>query len=173
MTRSLTLGLLLLTACGGGDTDDDAALRCGDPDGDGGDTGDVPSLIANWNGDFGDQWLQNTCPGDQVPESILDFLEQRFAVEGSVPDAIRLTFAGNPDLRLRGTATPSGAWAMSGPVVQGGVTMYTAIGGLVYEDASGRIRWDGGVFIGVDLNDDTVIDCEVRGDWSALRSTSS
>ncbi|MFK7930338.1 MAG: hypothetical protein AB8H79_19270, partial [Myxococcota bacterium] len=81
-------------------------------------------------------------------------------------------FADNQDYTLRGSTGKDGAIAMSGSVVAGGVTLYTAIGGMVYEDASGRTRWDGGLFVGADLNNDTVIDCNYRADWRARKSGS-
>ena len=169
---ALLLPLVLLACNGDDDTDPSLAGDCGDPDGDGGDTGDVPNLLGSWTGNFGLTFLDGNCPSDKVPKATLDYLEQPFVIEGSVPSAIVATFANNPDLRLRGTASPSGSWAMSGPIEHTEVTLYTAIGGMLYTDQSDRAHWDGGVFIGADLNGDAIIDCDFRGDWRARKSGS-
>jgi len=167
----LALSLIALTGCNGdGDTDFDQA-ECGDPDGNGGDTGDVPNVLGNWTASYGDAFVDGNCRAEDVPTEVLDFLEQPFLLEGSTA-AARITFADNPDLVLRGPVAPTGAMAMSGVIPAGGVNLHTAVGGLVYVDASGRTRWDGGVFIGADLNDDTIIDCEFNADWSARQSGS-
>lgn len=169
----LVLVVLLMAACNGNDdTDPDSMDICGDPDGDGGDTGDVPNLISSWTGSFGQVFTDNNCPPDTVSIAQLDYLEQPFEVDGSVPSAIRLTFADNSAYRLRGTASPNGSWAMSGPIEAGGRTLYTSVSGMVYTDATGRVRWNGALFVGADINGDTLIDCEIRSDWNAFRSGS-
>lgn len=169
---ALFVAIGFMVGCGGGgDTDGGGSVACGDPDGDGGDTGDVPNLLGDWTASYGQAFLDGSCRAEDVPTETLDFLEQPFLVEGSVSQ-IRMTFGGNDDLVLRGAGAPSGALAMSGIIVAGGVDLHTAVGGLVYEDASGRIRWEGGAFIGADLNSDAIIDCEFNTDWSARKSGS-
>jgi hypothetical protein len=167
MKRASILSFLL--ACGGeGETD--GAAACLDPDGGGGDTGDVPSLIGDWTGDVGQSFLDNPCPADEVPTAALDFLDQPFLLDGSVPAAVRVTFSDNPDYRLRGVASPGGAFAVSGIVEAAGAQLYTSLGGTVWEEQPGRVRWDGAVFIGADVDGDAVIDCVIRGDWKARKS---
>ena len=170
MTRLFCLTLLLVACSGDGDSGVGDDIDCGDPDGNGGDTGDVPSLIGEWTGSYGQVLIDNNCPPEQVPTETLDFLKQPFSLDGAVPAAIRITFDDNPDLRLRGPAAPSGGLATSGAIEQSQATLYTAIGGMVYEDSTGRVRWDGAVFIGADLNGDTFIDCDIRTDWKARKS---
>jgi hypothetical protein len=170
MTRALCLALLLI-ACKGGDTAvDGLPEECGDPDGEGGDTGDVPGLIGDWTASYGQVLIDSNCPPEQVPKETLDFLKQPFYLDGAVPAAIRITFDDNSDLRLRGPAAPTGGLATSGAIEMTNATLYTAIGGMVYTDSTGRVRWDGAVFIGADLNGDTVIDCDIRTDWKARKS---
>lgn len=172
MMRAIALSLFLLGGCAGEDDPTDASVDCGDVDGNGGDTGDVPPLLGDWTSNYGQAFLDGNCRGEDVPKALLDFLEQPSLLEGSVPNAVRLTFADNQELTLRGSTGKEGAMAMSGVIPAGGVLLHTAIGGMVYEDAAGRVRWDGGIFIGADLNDDTIIDCEYRADWKARKSGS-
>ena len=173
MTRRLAVLLLVLgtAGCNGGNETDGGTAECGDPDGSGGDTGDVPNLLGDWTGSYGGAFLDGNCSSDDVPKEVLDYLKQPFLVQGS-PTSIRATFGGIDDYTVRGVASPTGSMAMSGVIVAGGVDLHTALGGLLYEDASGRIRWDGGAFIGADLNGDAIIDCEFRTDWSARKSGS-
>lgn len=169
--RLLFLAGLLVACAGDGDDTDGALSECGDIDGNGGDTGDVPNTLGNWTASYGGKFLDGNCRSEDVPKETLDFLAQPFLMEGSAR-ATRATFADNPDLALRGTTAPSGALALSGIIVAGGVDLHTAVGGMLYEDASGRVRWDGGAFIGADLNGDAIIDCEFNTDWSARKSGS-
>ncbi|MFT7519328.1 MAG: hypothetical protein ACI9MC_001468 [Kiritimatiellia bacterium] len=171
MPRCLLLLALLTSGCNGdSETDPSYDGDCGDPDGSGGDTGDVPSLLGSWTSNYGLSFLDGNCPSDQIPSASLDFMEQPFEVEGSVPSAVVMTFAKDPDLRLTGTVSPGGAWAMSGTIERGQTTLYVALGGLLYSDQSGRTHWDGAVFVGGDLNGDNIIDCDFRGDWRARKS---
>ncbi|MFK7931374.1 MAG: hypothetical protein AB8H79_24550, partial [Myxococcota bacterium] len=137
MIRALALSLLFVGACAGDDETDPNSVDCGDVDGNGGDTGDVPPLLGDWTTSFGQAFLDGTCDGTDVPTAPLDFLNQPALLDGSVPNAVLLPFADNQDYTLRGSTGKDGAIAMSGSVVAGGVTLYTAIGGMVYEDASG------------------------------------
>ena len=153
VAASLLAATTLMSACKDGGETDEVTAECGDPDGNGGDTGDVPNLLGDWTGNFGQRFVDGNCAAEDVPTALLDFLEQPFLLEGSVTQA-RITFADNSTYTLRGVAAPTGAMAMSGVVPAGGVQLHTAVGGMVYEDATGRTRWDGGIFIGADLNDD-------------------
>ena len=167
-SRALFLFAALM-ACGGGSDATDGADPCGDPDGDGGDTGDVPNLLGNWTATIGQVVFDGTCQGTDVSRDTLDFLKQPIMLEGS-PTNLRLTFADDSNLVLRGTASPTGAIAASGIITAAGADLHTAVGGMVYYDASDRVRWEGGAFVGVDLNADGIFDCDYRFDWAARKS---
>lgn len=169
VTASLLVTVIWTSGCKDGGDTDDLSAECGDPDGNGGDTGDVPNLLGDWTGNYGQRFVDGNCRAEDVPTELLDFLEQPFLLEGSVTSA-RITFADNSAYVLRGVAAPTGAMAMSGVVSAGNVNLHTAVGGMVYEDGAGRTRWDGGIFIGADLNEDAVIDCEFNADWTARKS---
>ena len=173
MTRLAALAtLLFLTGCGGGGDDTDLGdVDCSDPDGWGGDTGDVPPLAGNWTPTVGSFFRQDACSAAEVPDYELDFLERPFLLEGG-SNSIRVEFADDPTYALYGRSAPNGSLSVSGRVQRDELPLYVAVGGMVYEDSSGRTRWDGAIFVGADLNDDTIIDCTIRADWAGRKSGS-
>lgn len=179
--RALALTLLLpLVACGKGDADGDSApaadaASCGDLDGEGGDTGDLPNLLGGWTTQFGaNRYDDGSCSVSGLSAAELgEVLGGVLKIDGRVPDALYATL-NNDDLRYYGLLNTSGGVVFTGTTEKAGHTLYVSFGGLLYrQPQTDRDEMRGFAYIGVDLDGaDTVIDCWLQGDWRATRSGS-
>jgi hypothetical protein len=185
VARSLTLALtrcvalsFTLAACGGdtksaADSSGGDAESCGDIDGEGGDTGDVPNILGAWTTSYGtNRFDDGVCsiPGLSSDE-ISDVMAGVLKIEGRVPDAVYATL-NNGDDRFYGLVNSQGGVVFTGSVEKAGHTLYVSFGGLLYrQPQTDRDELRGFSYIGVDLDGaDSVIDCWVQGDWRATRS---
>ena len=169
----LTLSLILFAGCKKDDSEETGLdALCGDIDGQGGDTGDIPNVLGLWSAQFALNMFDENC--NDIDKSAVSYLTGPIEVSGYVPDGLRLDFGSNSDRRLRGILSTTGGVTFAGQIDQAHGTLHIAVGGLLYEDNSmgGRTVINGAVFVGVDTNKDGQIDCDMRGDWIGFKSGS-
>ncbi len=174
--------LLCASGCGKGDGDSSneegaspgpSVDECGDVDGSGGDSGDVPNILGAWNASFAT--LVYSDGGCSVPGLAADdmrtLLDGVMYIEGRVPDRIYASF-NREEERYFGIENAQGGVVFTGSKTFSGHELYISIGGLLY--TQGQVDRDeirGYGYIGVDLDGaDTSIDCWLQGDFVALRS---
>lgn len=170
--RAAALATLLVVA-GCTDAPVDSGVEddvCGDIDGEGGDTGDVPNVLGNWTVDFGRNLFDENCGLAGLEQGSETWLDGAMEIGGRVPNTLYATF-NNADERFFGLESANGGIVFSGVHEDALGTMYASFGGMVYYDVHrGRNYIDGFAFIGVDTNGDGSIDCTARGEWTATRS---
>lgn len=178
MTRTLTACacLLALVACRGGDDSGDSLTvedDCGDVDGPGTDTGNVPSILGNWTSDVGKNMFAEDCglegfkAGSDLPfDGAMEF-------EGSLPDRLYASFDDNEVEDIRFWAVASGkSVALSGQYESRHGMVHVAMGGMPYwNEYTQRTYIDGFAFFGISTDDDdTTIECTARAEWTATKS---
>ena len=169
--KHLILTTALLLACNGSNTDDTSLeALCGDIDGSGTDTGDVPNVLGLWSAQFALNIFDENCNG--IGKEAVTYLTGPIDISGYVPDGLRLDFNSDSDRRLRGALSTTGGITFAGQIQQANGIFHISVGGLVYEDSNmgGRSVLNGAAYIGVDTNEDGQIDCDMRGDWIAFKS---
>ena len=174
--RTLLCPLALLLACSGEGKDSSAgaADACGDIDGTGGDTGDVPNILGKWTINFGNyMYADNDCdlPGLQADD--IRWLSGTMEVKGRPPDALYAIFDDDDENRFYGIENASGGVVFTGTVEKDGMVFYTSVGGLLYQVPQvDRDEIRGFGYLGVDRDGgDGVIDgCWLQGDWVAKKS---
>jgi hypothetical protein len=167
MTPLVLLGLL---ACAGPSGDSAApSAECGDIDGAGTDTGDVPNVLGNWTSSFAQNFYDDDCSTGNLDETSESWIGS-FELDGRAPDALYLTF-GRTDERYWGAMDKNGGISLSGQHVHSEGTLYAQFGGLVYHDQyQDRDTIDGSAFLGLDTDGDGNIDCRAKGSWKAYKS---
>lgn len=164
----LPLSFFAVFACdGGGESGDSVALECGDPDGDGGDTGNIPNVAGDWTSSFAAAYWDDNCTASDF-DSTRSWIGA-FTVAGAYNSYVA-DFHDNPDDEFPAAVDRRGGFTMSGEHVHEAGLIYANFSGLVYTDTSGRDKIDGNAFLGLDVNDDTTIDCFARGSWTAYKS---
>lgn len=173
MRGLLSFASAALVACGGGgDSARASTSPCGDLDGTGGDTGNLPDLIGRWTVRFAAQLYEDRCGVggfDQLSEDWL--LNTPMEVRGSVPGGLYATFD-RPDEYLWGIESSHGGIVFSG-IRQDDLhgAMHVALGGMAYTDpSSGLDVITGFGFIGLELGVEGAISCYARGDFQATKS---
>ena len=171
--------LAALAACRGGGSADSTvagadASTCGDPDGAGGDSGDVPNVLGDWTVVFGlELYDDGACAVDGLERDDLGYLNGAMRVGGRIPDRLTATFSTAADVVYDGVENSRGGIVFTGsrPTPEGH-TLYVSFGGLLYEQPQvSRDEIRGFGYIGVDLDSaDTAIDCWLQGDWKATKS---
>ena len=164
----LPLALLLAACEAATDTSDPAAVAsCGDVDGNGGDTGNVPNILGDWTSTYGVGW-DDDCTADDFSSTSEDWIGP-FTVSGAI-GALTAEFHDDPDQTYQAAIDNNGGFTMTGVREHDAGTIHANFSGLVYAGTSGRDGIDGGVFLGLDANDDNTIDCYGHGFWSANKS---
>jgi hypothetical protein len=168
--------VVLLTGClfkGKDEETGDATLAelCGDIDGSGGDTGDVPNVLGLWTADFGQGWFDSNCDGYNSTD--FSWLTGALEIDGYVPDGVQLILDGDDAKATWGAVTPQGGMVFAGQIVDGSDTWQIGASGLVYRDPwLERDVWKGSIYLGLDSDGDNGIDCDVQGSWFARKSGS-
>lgn len=144
---------------------------CGDLDGNGGDTGDIPNILGNWTSDFGASLFESDCGIPDFNSGSDAWLDGAMEVRGSVPNQLYAVFDDSGE-RFFGLVSGNGGVNFSGVHEDSQVgTMHAAFGGLAYYDVyRERTYIEGFVFLGIDTNADGNIDCSARGEWTASKS---
>ncbi len=167
-----TLWLLLLaTGCGSGPDDSTDTSACGDLDGTGSDTGNLPGVLGRWTVSFGTNNYTDGCGVADFDNTSEDWLLGAMEVRGRVPDALYAVFDDEEE-RFYGLQAANGGIVFSGTHEDDRHgTMWTSMGGLVYLDTyRDRTVIEGFGFIGLDTLGDGEIDCYARGDFEAFKS---
>ncbi len=165
------LFLILATGCGGGDDNGEDTAVCGDLDGDGTDTGNLPGVLGRWTATFGTNNFIENCGLSDFDNESEDWLNGSMEIKGRVPDNLYAIFD-DEDERFYGLQASHGGIVISGTHTdETHGTMWTSMGGMVYFDAyRDRTVIEGFVFIGLDSVGDGEIDCFARGDFEAFKS---
>jgi len=176
--RLFRLALLFLLAC-----DEEAGesgevpVECGDPDGSGTDTGNIPNVAGSWTSSFAAAYWDDNCTAADFDESSEQWIGS-FKIEGAYPN-YRAAFNNLPDNAFEVAVDARGGLTMTGEVVHEAGTLYANFAGLVYTDISDRDGIDGSAFLGLDVPvvgdvdgvvGDQTIDCYARASWSANKS---
>ena len=161
-------------ACAPGSESGDtgAGSSCGDVDGSGGDTGNVPDVLGLWTTTLGAEYWNDGCnvPNfDLATES--DWIGA-FEVKGAAPASLYAHFNDEPDERMEAAVDARGGFTMSGLHQHEAGPLYVNFSGLVYVDNTGRTNIDGNAFLGFELSGDDIIDCYARTSWSPAKSGS-
>ena len=163
--------MLLFLACTGAedDTASEEAAECGDPDGFGTDTGNLPSVLGNWTSTFAQNFYDDDCSTDNLDAGSESWIGS-FELDGRAPDALYMTFGRTPE-RYWGAMDQNGGITLSGQHEHPEGTLYAQFGGLVYhEQYQDRDMIDGSAFLGLDTDGDGEIDCRAKGSWKAFKS---
>jgi len=144
--------------------------ECGDLDGDGTDTGDLPDVLGSWTVTFGKWYFTDASCGLDDSE-LKDWINGSMKIKGRAPDGLYAVF-GNSEERFYGLEASHGGVVFSGQhesALYG--TIRASVGGHTYKDVyRDRIVMEGFGFVGVDSTGDGEIDCPARGDFTALKS---
>ncbi|MEY3209980.1 MAG: hypothetical protein RIT28_461 [Pseudomonadota bacterium] len=164
-----------LVACADRRAGDDsvAALsdECGDVDGDGGDTGNVPNILGSWTATMGAKQFEESCGLAGLSKGSDTPVHGAMEIKGRVPDQLYLVFDEDSGERFFGLVAPTGGATFSGVHESAEGNMHIAVGGLTYDDIyRDRTYIEGHAFIGVDLDLDGNIDCSAKGEWTAAKS---
>jgi hypothetical protein len=173
----LALAVTVLVSCKGDEDDtsdaDEDTEECGDVDGPGGDTGDVPNVLGAWTVTFGSNiYDDNTCNSPGLTNSDLnEFLSGAMTVGGRVPNTLVAEFSGF-DTQYWGLENHLGGIVFTGVRETRGHTLYISFGGHLYEQPRvDRTEIRGFGYVGVDVDsEDGAIDCWLQGDWKATKS---
>lgn len=172
MIQSILPILALLGACvgpAGDETGAAASSECGDPDGFGTDTGDIPNVLGNWTSQFGVNFHDDDCSASNFDENSETWIAA-LEIGGRAPDALSVSFDLSEE-RYWGAMDENGGITFAGQHVHTEGTIYAQFGGLVYHDKyQDRDVIDGAGFLGLDTDADGTIDCSAKGSWKAYKS---
>lgn len=163
--------LALLLGCAGEPGDDTGPAEdvCGDPDGSGTDTGDIPNVLGAWTSTFAQNFYDDDCSTGNLNEDSEGWIGA-FTLDGRAPDALYLEF-NSADERYWGAMDRHGGVTFAGQHTHSEGTLHVQLGGLVYRDQyQDRDVIDGAAFLGLDTDGDGAIDCRAKGSWKAFKS---
>ncbi|MDG1478016.1 MAG: hypothetical protein P8R54_00430 [Myxococcota bacterium] len=181
MRIQMYLSAALLIGCSGrGDSaaEEDAA-ECGDIDGSGTDTGDIPNILGNWNTTFGLQIDYENCsiPGLK-PDDMGWINGASLDIAGTPPSSMYAEFAGEEGEKFYGLISSHGGVVFSGihnefDDNQTEHELHVSFGGLLYyNDLLGINEIKGHAYMGLDSNDDGYLDCGLQGEFTAKKAGS-
>jgi hypothetical protein len=164
--------LLVLLGCSGATIDDSSSgeSECGDPDGFGTDTGDIPNLLGSWTSTFAQNFYDDDCSTENLDSGTETWIGA-MTIDGRAPDALYMEFGTLADERYWGATDQNGGITLSGVHAHSEGALHAQFGGLVYHDKYlDRDVIDGAVFLGLDSDEDGTIDCRAKGSWKAIKS---
>jgi hypothetical protein len=175
-TALLPLSLVACKGDDGGEGDDSqggSAEACGDVDGDGGDSGDVPNILGSWTVTAGTNVYDDgfcSVPGLEATD-LSSWMTGAMTITGYPPDRLKAHFDLDDTYEFEGVESARGGVAFAGDRDWLGHRLYVSFGGLLYRQPqvdTDEIR--GFAYIGVDKDGaDTVIDCWLQADFKAFR----
>lgn len=161
---------LTLLGCAGGAGDSALASACGDVDGDGTDTGNVPDLAGSWSTTFAQENYSTTCAAENFSQSSETWIGA-MQVSGSVPSLSMYFGTERGDEFFYGMVDRNGGVTFAGTHEHSAGMIYAQFGGLAHRDQYlDRDVIDGSAFLGLDVDADGQIDCSARGSWVARKS---
>jgi len=165
----LFVGLL---SCGDGGANDTGPFdpECGDLDGIGTDTGNLPNIIGSWTVTVGKWYFKEDC--GLSDDELTGWINGAMDVKGRVPDSLYAQFDDEGE-RFHGIESGHGGVVFSGIHNSDEYgELSVALGGLLYTDVyRDKIVIEGFAFIGIDSTGDGEIDCPARGDFEAFKSS--
>lgn len=169
MWRAMIAMVLVGCAAGPDDSVNDAS-SCGDVDGEGTDTGNVPDMAGSWTTSFGQESYTDTCSASDLSQTSETWIGA-MQVSGSVPSLAMYFGTERTDEMYYGMVDRNGGVTFSGTHDHPSGTLYAQFGGLAYHDQYlDRDVVDGNAFLGLDADGDGLIDCAARGSWVARKS---
>ncbi len=168
---AVIFGSALLGGCAAGNDESGAGLDgCGDVDGAGTDTGNVPDMAGSWSTQFYYDENNDSCNGiSSDTETWIGAMQ----VQGSVPSLSMYFGTERGDETFYGMVDRNGGVTFSGTHAHPAGTEHAQFGGLAYHDQYLDVDViDGSLFIGLDGDGDGAIDCTVKGAWIARKSGS-
>jgi hypothetical protein len=168
--RAVVALSVLCAACNGGDSSD--LSECGDLDGPGTDSGDLPDIRGDWSSIFGTGIFEQDCDIGGMKQEDMDWINGgSFKVEGRVPDTLLAEFEGEDGEEFWGVMNDRGGIVFTGIHMHEGYAMDVTFGGLLYHSHDlDRERIEGFVWLGVDKSGDGYIDCHLSGDFIGNKS---
>lgn len=171
MKRATPLILIALLGCnrGGDSADTGPSDECGDVDGP---DGEVPNVLGNWTADFGRTLFKDFCGIEDLSSGGAFPMDGAMEINGRVPDNIYVTLdsLGEED-RFFGLVNADGGITFAGEYTDRHGTWHIAIGGITFYDAyRERTVIEGFGWAGLEDADGNLGGCEVRGEYSAMKS---
>ena len=174
----------LFLACGGDEetAGGGEATSCGDLDGKGGDTGDIPDVLGSWSKqEFGLNAYVVGCDISGVSQESEGQWIETLNVEGRVPDALYAWFGVEETEDTEyfyGALDKGGGITFSGTHADAAGTVYANFSGLVFTDTAvdGKtvIRGSATLAYDVDVETETgenpIIDCYNVASWSVNKA---
>lgn len=172
-------GLLVLTLSAGCSSGTDSSQpaaddACGDLDGGGTDTGDLPNILGNWTSTFANQLDWETCGITGLKPSDMDWINgSAFSIGGTPPGNLYAVFTRAEDERFYGIESSHGGVVFSGIHIEQDYALHVSFGGLLFtNDQTGRTEIRGHAYMGVDSVGDGALNCGLQGDFTAYKSGS-
>lgn len=176
--RPWTLALVatLAAGCSGGADTSSASAdgECGDLDGGGTDTGDLPNILGNWTSTFANQIDFETCGITGLKPEDMNWIDGgAFSIDGTPPSGLYAEFTQEEGERFYGIESSHGGVVFSGIHVEQGYELHVSFGGLLFSSGlTGNTEIRGHAFMGIDRDGDGAIDCGLQGDYTAFKSGS-
>lgn len=147
---------------------------CGDLDGAGTDTGNLPNILGNWTSTFANQIEWETCGIAGLKPDDMDWINgAAFSIDGTPPAGLYATFTRTEGERFYGIESSHGGVVFSGIHIEQGYEMHVSFGGLLFDNVqTGRVELRGHAYMGVDSLGDGDITCGLQGDFTAYKSGS-
>ena len=158
---------------------DEESEDCGDIDGAGTDTGDIPNILGNWNTTFGMQDEYENCNIAGLKPDDMNWINgASLDVDGTPPGNMYAEFAGEEGEKFYGIISSHGGVVFSGIHYefddnQTEHELHVSFGGLLYyNDLLGLSEIKGHAYMGLDSNGDGFLDCGIQGDFTAKKAGS-
>lgn len=163
--------LVVLVGCGGPKVDETGdTTEC---PGDRGMPAGLDSPVGRWSASWAADYYDDTCAVGGIDRDSEAWIGS-FTLDGNVPEAIYLYF--EPDIDsdteiFYGVVDEGGGVSFTGVHAHTAGTMYAQFGGLLYFDQyQSRYTIDGSATLGLDVDQDGLIDCAAKGSWVARKS---
>lgn len=172
---TLALAVALAGCSGGADTSSSSSDgECGDLDGDGTDTGNLPNILGNWTSTFANQIDFETCGIAGLKPEDMDWIDGgAFSIDGTPPSGLYAEFTREEGERFYGIESSHGGVVFSGVHYEGEHELHVSFGGLLFSSGlTGGTEIRGHAYMGLDRDDDGSLDCGIQGDFTAFKSGS-
>ncbi len=168
---ALSAGSLGCSGLGGDEDSAEDEGNCGDLDGDGTDSGDLPNILGTWTTTFGSETWYDECDITGLGRSDMTWINgAAMTIDGRPPDDLFVEFRDEEE-QYWGLENTRGGVVFTGIHEDEGYELNVSFGGLLYHNAYlERDEIAGHGFIGIDVIGDGFIDCGITGNFSARKS---